>query len=151
MRQNNRMAGANSSCLFAVVHGIISSTNSNLSNSMVMHLIAFFTSIYAPLYCSFARKSLYCLPDNRDFFQCIPMATNGICFACDILLRTSNAVGCVRWISAGAASIALKLRNDIHSAYPIIQQLFTIGIKAAYNQSDVHTACSRREFIRYRL
>ena len=31
MQRDNRMTGANSSCLFAVVHGIISSTNKNLA------------------------------------------------------------------------------------------------------------------------
>ena len=38
MRQDNRMTGANSSCLFAVVHGIISSTNKNFMNKIRMDL-----------------------------------------------------------------------------------------------------------------
>ena len=50
---------------------IIRSTNSNLSNSAATHLFAFLTYLYAPLYCSFARKKPFLSTTTREVFSCI--------------------------------------------------------------------------------
>ncbi len=50
MQRDNRMTGANSSCLFAVVHGIISSTNLNLANRCYLR---FFTVILISCHCKY--------------------------------------------------------------------------------------------------
>ena len=49
---------------------IIRSTNSNLSNSAATHLFAFLTYLYAPLYCSFARKKPLLSTTTREVFSC---------------------------------------------------------------------------------